>query len=185
MIHRDVKTANILLDETYTAKVSDFGASRLVLMDHAEIATVVQGTIGYLDPEYMQTSEFTEKSDVYSFEVVLVELLTGEKVVSFDRPQGKRSLAMHFLSSFKQHCLFEVIESGIVNEENKQEVMEVAVLASKSLNLIGNIELNLEETESLLQEKSRIYERSDSSNHQNIGYDSIKDHVLIAFDDGR
>ncbi|KAI4323922.1 hypothetical protein L6164_023495 [Bauhinia variegata] len=118
---------------------------------------------------------------------------------------------MHFLSSFKQHCLFEVIESGIVNEENKQEVMEVAVLASKCLKLIGeerpsmkevamelevirmmkhpwvnsDIVLNLEETEYLLQEKSRIYERGDSSNHQNIGYDSIKDHVLIGFDDGR
>ncbi|KAI4332022.1 hypothetical protein L6164_016965 [Bauhinia variegata] len=212
IIHRDVKTANILLDETYTAKVSDFGASRLVPIDHAEIATMVQGTIGYLDPEYMQTSQLTEKSDVYSFGVVLVELLTGEKALSFDRPEEKRSLSMHFLSSFKEDCLFQVLENGLVNEENKEEVKEVALLAARCLRLKGeerpsmkevamelegirrmhehpwgssNIELNLEETEHLVHEKSRIYEHGDSSSHQNTGYDSIRDHVLIAMDDGR
>ena len=57
---------------------------------------MVQGTIGYLDPEYLQTSQLTEKSDVYSFEVVLVELLTGEKVLCFDRSARERSLASYF-----------------------------------------------------------------------------------------
>ena len=81
--HRDIKSTNIMLDERYRAKVSDFGSSRSVTVDHTHFTTVVAGTVGYVDPEYFQSSQFTDKSDVYSFGVVLVELITGQKPVSF------------------------------------------------------------------------------------------------------
>uniref|UniRef100_A0A2N9GSM4 Protein kinase domain-containing protein n=1 Tax=Fagus sylvatica TaxID=28930 RepID=A0A2N9GSM4_FAGSY len=137
IIHRDVKPTNILLDDNYTAKVSDFGASRLVPLDQTQLATMVQGTLGYLDPEYLLTSQLTEKSDVYSFGIVLVELLTGELALSFNRSEEVRSIAMYFLSSLKEERLFEVLDDHIAEEGNKEQLKHVAELAKACLKVKG------------------------------------------------
>ncbi|XP_044476139.1 putative wall-associated receptor kinase-like 16 [Mangifera indica] len=137
IIHRDVKSANILLDHNFTAKVSDFGTSKLVAIDETQLSTVVQGTLGYLDPEYLHTSQLTEKSDVYSFGVVLVELLTGKKALWFEKPEGQRSLVMYFLTSLKQGCLFEILENHILKDGNEGQLKEVAQLAKICLNVKG------------------------------------------------
>ncbi|KAK0599103.1 hypothetical protein LWI29_002410 [Acer saccharum] len=206
IIHRDVKSSNILLDDNFIAKVSDFGASKLVPMDVTQLSTMVQGTLGYLDPEYLHTSQLTEKSDVYSFGVVLVELMTGKKVVSFDRPEQERNLVIYFLFSLKQSSLFEILENGIVNDDNREQMREVAELARRCLIVKGeerptmkevameleglrrmnthlwdNVEVNIEDTEHLLFETSNACDGINS----NVAYDSMKDHARVAFDGGR
>ncbi|THG00066.1 hypothetical protein TEA_018127 [Camellia sinensis var. sinensis] len=137
IIHRDVKTANILLDDNYVAKVSDFGSSRLTPVDQIQLATLVQGTHGYLDPESLQTSQLTEKSDVYSFGVVLVELLTGKEAISFDRCAAERNLAMYFILAMKEDRLFEIVDEQVKNEAKADQLKEFAILAKGCLRVKG------------------------------------------------
>jgi serine/threonine protein kinase len=138
IIHRDIKSSNILLDENFTAKVSDFGASRSVPFDKTHLTTLVQGTIGYLDPEYFQTSQLTEKSDVYSFGVVLAELLTGEKPISFTRPEEFHNLAMYFTVAFDDGRLLQVIDPPVAEEAGAEELFVIAHLTRRCLNTKGD-----------------------------------------------
>ncbi|KAL7613049.1 hypothetical protein Lser_V15G06663 [Lactuca serriola] len=135
--HRDIKTTNILLDEKYRAKVSDFGTSRFVSVDQTHLTTLVKGTIGYLDPEYFQSSQFTEKSDVYSFGVVLLELLTREKPISLTRFGENRNLAKHFMLAMEEGRVMSIFDEMVVKEGSRIDLMAVANLAMRCLNFNG------------------------------------------------
>ncbi|KAH0632777.1 hypothetical protein KY284_035563 [Solanum tuberosum] len=137
IIHRDVKSANLLLDDVYTAKVADFGASRLIPIDQTHLATMVQGTLGYLDPEYFRTSQLTEKSDVYSFGVVLAELLTGMKPISRDRNDVDKNLAEYFVLSMRKNQLFQILDRRVVREGSLEQLQKVAELVKSCLSLHG------------------------------------------------
>ncbi|KAK4265711.1 hypothetical protein QN277_026728 [Acacia crassicarpa] len=136
IIHRDIKSANILLDHNHIAKVSDFGASRLVPLNETQVSTVVQGTLGYLDPEYLLTGELNEKSDVYSFGVVLAELITGNKAVEFNRSE-QRNLAMYFASSMKEDNLWQILDNRVLDQKNAEQLKEVAFLARRCIRMNG------------------------------------------------
>ncbi|KAL6838404.1 hypothetical protein ACP4OV_031649 [Aristida adscensionis] len=131
IIHRDIKSSNILLDDTFTSKVSDFGASKYIPIDKTSLTTWVQGTIGYLDPMYFYTGRLTEKSDVYSFGVMLVELLTRKKPFSYLHEEG---LVSHFVSLLDEDNLAQILDPQII-EEGGKEVKEVSILAASCIKL--------------------------------------------------
>ncbi|KMT11759.1 hypothetical protein BVRB_5g104630 [Beta vulgaris subsp. vulgaris] len=138
IIHRDVKSTNILLDESYTTKIADFGTSRLIPIDQTQVTTLVQGTLGYLDPEYFHTSQLTEKSDVYSFGVVLAELLTKQKHISFERKIEERNLATYFVLSMKEDRLMEILDPQLVREASEVQLITMAKLVKKCLSVQGD-----------------------------------------------
>ncbi|XP_044961608.1 wall-associated receptor kinase 3-like isoform X1 [Hordeum vulgare subsp. vulgare] len=137
IIHRDVKSSNILLDESFTAKVSDFGASRPMAHNQTHVTTLVQGTLGYMDPEYFQTSQLTERSDVYSFGVVLIELLTRQKPIFGGKMDEVRSLALHFSILFHENRLSEIVDRLVYEEAGARHVKTVAQLALRCLRVKG------------------------------------------------
>ncbi|XP_076894075.1 wall-associated receptor kinase-like 22 [Bidens hawaiensis] len=135
--HRDIKSKNILLDEKCRAKIADFGTSRTIADDQTHLTTKVQGTFGYLDPEYFQSSQLTDKSDVYSFGVVLVELLTGRKPITSVDDGEKCSLATYFLSAMEENRLSEIIDHRVKIEAGEDQIKRFAELGIRCLNLDG------------------------------------------------
>ena len=136
ILHRDIKSSNILVDDNLTAKVSDFGASKYIQIDQTGVTTVVQGTIGYLDPMYYYTCRLTDKSDVFSFSVLLIELLTRKKPFVFRTNDGG-SLVSHFASLLAEGSLADIIDPQII-EEDAEQVDEVATLAAMCTKLNGD-----------------------------------------------
>ncbi|KAG2558116.1 hypothetical protein PVAP13_8NG129700 [Panicum virgatum] len=115
IIHRDIRSPNILLDDMLTVKLSDFGASMYIPIDEEVVHTDVQGTLGYLDPTYLITGHLTEKSDVYSFGVLLIELLTRKQPVSYRSCQGF-NLVNHFVTLLSQGNLDEILDRQVARE---------------------------------------------------------------------
>ncbi|PUZ62005.1 hypothetical protein GQ55_4G324000 [Panicum hallii var. hallii] len=156
ILHGDVKSSNILLDENYSAKVSDFGASILAPADKSQFMTLVQGTCGYLDPEYMQTCLLTDKSDVYSFGVVLLEMLTGKTAFNLEGPENERSLSLRFLSAMKEGRLMDVIDDQIKSDSDAGLLEEVAELARQCLEMVGESRPSMNDVAEKLDRLSKV-----------------------------
>ncbi|KAK1355968.1 putative LRR receptor-like serine/threonine-protein kinase [Heracleum sosnowskyi] len=133
IIHRDVKSSNIMLDKEMNAKVCDFGLSKQVTQaDASHVTTVVKGTAGYLDPEYYATQQLTEKSDIFSFGVVLLELICGREPLSRAGAPDSFNLVL-WAKPYLQAGAFEIVDEQLKGTFAEESMHKAAAIAARSV----------------------------------------------------
>ncbi|KAI4357189.1 hypothetical protein L6164_001155 [Bauhinia variegata] len=134
ILHRDIKSSNILLDENFEAHLADFGLARLILPYDTHVTTDLVGTLGYIPPEYGQASMATYKGDVYSFGVVLLEILTGKRPMDMCKPKGSRDLISWVFEMKKENRVSEVFDPFIYDKECDKEISRLLEISCLCLS---------------------------------------------------
>ncbi|XP_058187709.1 receptor-like protein kinase FERONIA [Rhododendron vialii] len=136
IIHRDVKTTNILLDKDWIAKISDFGLCKVGSTSHSQtyVSTDVKGTRGYLDPEYYMTHRLTKKSDVYAFGVVMLEMLCGRPAVDMQVDEEQHSLVLWAKQCIKENKLDQLIDPSLRDQISAHCLKVFAEVANNCLD---------------------------------------------------
>ncbi|CAN6687526.1 unnamed protein product [Malus baccata var. baccata] len=135
VVHRDIKSSNILLDRKWNAKVSDFGLAKLLGSEASHVTTRVMGTFGYVAPEYASTGMLNEGSDVYSFGVLLMEIITGRNPIDYSKPAGEMNLVDWFKGMIQSRRGEDVVDPLIAVQPPPRAMKRVLLVCLRCIDL--------------------------------------------------
>nr|GEU93456.1 probable receptor-like serine/threonine-protein kinase At4g34500 [Tanacetum cinerariifolium] len=138
VVHRDVKSSNILLDRKFNAKVSDFGLAKLLGSEKSYVTTRVMGTFGYVSPDYASTGMLNECSDVYSFGVLLMEIVTGRSPVDYSKAPGEMNLVDWFKGMVASRRGEELLDPKISVQPPPRSLKRVLLVCLRCIDMDGN-----------------------------------------------
>ncbi|XP_037437008.1 probable serine/threonine-protein kinase At1g01540 [Triticum dicoccoides] len=138
VVHRDVKSSNILIDKQWNAKVSDFGLAKLLCSEESYVTTRVMGTFGYVAPEYASTGMLTERSDVYSFGVLLMEIITGRSPVDYTRSAGEVNLIEWLKNMVAERKAEEVVDPKLPERPSPKALKRALLVALRCVDPDGH-----------------------------------------------
>ncbi|XP_057513456.1 probable LRR receptor-like serine/threonine-protein kinase At1g67720 [Actinidia eriantha] len=157
IIHRDLKTSNILLDNNMRAKVSDFGLSKLAADGASHVSSIVRGTVGYLDPEYYISQQLTDKSDVYSFGVILLELISGQEAISNESfGVNCRNIVQWAKLHIENGDIQGIIDPSLLDTYDIQSMWKIAEKALMCVQPHGNMRPSISEVMKEIQDALAI-----------------------------
>ncbi|XP_058750480.1 probable receptor-like serine/threonine-protein kinase At4g34500 [Vicia villosa] len=135
VVHRDIKSSNILLDKNWNAKVSDFGLAKLLGSEKTHVTTRVMGTFGYVSPEYASTGMLNERSDVYSFGVLLMEIITGRSPIDYSKPPGEMNLVDWFKAMVASRRSDELVDPLIEIPPSPRSLKRILLICLRCIDL--------------------------------------------------
>ncbi|XP_038904092.1 probable LRR receptor-like serine/threonine-protein kinase At1g67720 isoform X2 [Benincasa hispida] len=177
IIHRDLKSSNILLDRHMKAKVSDFGLSKLAVDGVSHVSSIVRGTVGYLDPEYYISQQLTDKSDVYSFGVILLELISGQEAISnVNFGVNCRNIVQWAKLHIESGDIQGIIDPSLHNEYDIQSMWKIAEKALMCVQPHGHLRPSISEVLKEIQD-SILIEREATATREGNSDDMSRNSV--------
>ncbi|XP_057533609.1 probable serine/threonine-protein kinase At1g01540 [Amaranthus tricolor] len=172
VVHRDIKSSNILLDRQWNSKVSDFGLAKLLGSEMSYVTTRVMGTFGYVAPEYACTGMLTEKSDVFSFGILIMEIISGRNPVDYNRPPGEVNLVDWLKTMVGSRRSEEVVDPKLPEMPSSKALKRILLVALKCVDpdsqkrpKMGHVIHMLEADDLLIRDDRRVGRESSTSSH--------------------
>ncbi|GAB2271744.1 hypothetical protein Dimus_006573 [Dionaea muscipula] len=182
VVHRDVKSSNILLDRNWNPKLSDFGLAKLLCSEASHVTTRVMGTFGYVAPEYACTGMLTEKSDIYSFGILIMEIISGRCPVDYSRPPGEVNLVDWLKTKVGNRMSEEVVDPKLPEMPASKALKRILLVALRCVDpdalkrpKMGHVIHMLEADDFLSRDEQRRIARESSDSKREENCPAVRD----------